>query len=226
MLALPLNKPEPAIPFSPPPPLPELPAASPRPAPAANWRADTPTPSAKQPYYAPEPADESVFTPAFLPEPAVAAKPVRTEPTARVYTPAAPTEDVPPTGGPGTLRGVDAPALPMGYTPPEPLPPLEESDIPSAFAGMSFAEVNPFAEPLSQAQEPEPTTSSPPVPFALWPVFAVNAVIEYLLGWFGPLGHWLTRPWMKTILGWSGLLLLLGAGYWAARGQGWVSWPR
>lgn len=232
MLALPLNKPEPTVAYSPPPPLPDVPAAPTRPT-ANGWRSDTP--AAKVPHLTPERIDESVFTPAFLPAPAgaspVAAKtqPARPEPAPRLYAPPSPAAEFAPTsGGPGTLRGVDAPAMPFGYTPREPLPPVEEPEVPSAFAGMNFAEVNPFADPPS-AETPNPipaTSTSPPVPILLWPLFALNAVIEYLLGWFGPLGHLLTRPWMKTLLGWVGVLLLVGAGLWAARGKGWVSWPR
>jgi hypothetical protein len=94
------------------------------------------------------------------------------------------------------------------------------------FGKMDLGDVNPFADlPGATPPAPEPARKAG-VPVLLWPVFAANWVIEFVLGWFGPLGHLLTRPWVKTLLGWAGLLLLAVAGYWAARGKGWVSWPR
>lgn len=206
MLALPLNKPEPAVAFPPPPPLPELPDPPP-PKPAPGWRADHPA-AASPPTHLP-PA--TVFRPAESVIP-------------RLYAPI----EEPPPGDTGTLRGVDAPALPHGFDPRDDAPPpMQEIDVPSAFGRMDFAEVNPFLDPPpaieQSAAEPENENR---LPVLLWPVAAVNAVIEFVLGWFGPLGHLLTRPRVKTALGWVGLLLLAAAGYWAARGRGWVSWPR
>jgi hypothetical protein len=233
MLALPLNQSEPAVPFRSPPPLPELPSP-PQPRPAPGWRADVPAPAAKAPYLAPSPAAVPEPEPAIIPAArAFAEPPPPAAPQPRLYAPPAPspaTDYLPPPGGPGTLRGVDAPALPFGYQAPEqphPAEPDPEPPVPSVFGGMNLDEVNPFADPAPQpAAEPEPTTD--PVPVALWPLFATNWLIEFVLGWFGPLGALLTRPWMKTLLGWAGVLLLAGAGVWAARGKGWVRlpWPR
>ncbi|MEO2090860.1 MAG: hypothetical protein ABGY75_15375 [Gemmataceae bacterium] len=208
MLALPLNKPEPAVAFSPPPPLPELPdPPAPRSQPAVGWRADHPA-TASPPTHLPS-------VPAIRPAESV---------IPRLYAPA---EDPLPADT-GTLRGVDAPALPSGFNPRDDAPPpMQDLDVPSAFGRMNFAEVNPFLD-LPPAVEPpsaEPESSAR-LPVLLWPVAAVNAVIEYVLSWFGPLGRLLTAPWVKTLLGWAGLLLLAVAGYWAARGKGWVSWPR
>lgn len=247
MLSLPISQPEPAVAFPPPPPLPELPPVAPRPAPrepaeppAASWRADTPAAS-KIPHltHAPEPA--VAFTPSVLPfQPAARhqpepppPRPVPPPPPPRLFTPPV-RETVPPTPfvapeptptepmvAPGTLRGVDAPALPFNFTPanPNPAPATVEPAV------YDFPEVNPFADPLPPVPA-APTSSAPPVPVALWPVFAVNWLLEFALGWFGPVGHLLTRPAMKTLLGWLGVLLILAAGVWAARGMGWVSWPR
>jgi hypothetical protein len=235
MLALPLNKPEPSVPYSPPPPLPEVPVspvATARPA-ATNWRSDTPSSTAKLPYSSPESASGPVFQPFPTSEATIGQRtaapmrpePVRPESAPRIFSPI-PAQDPTLPGGPGTLRGVDAPALPMGYNHPEPLQ-NADAQIPSAFAGMSFAEVNPFAEPpQTKPEAPVLPIDTRPVPILLWPLFATNFVIEFILGWFGPLGQLLTRSWMKTILGWVGLLLLVCAGWWVARGQGLVSWPR
>lgn len=243
MLALPLNKGEGVTPFRSPPPLPDLPAVPadplvggqrpPSPLPPDGWRADEPAP-AKTPYLAPEPATlpMPVFRSFDPPAPATA-------PSPRLYAPPTPSpavEYAPPAGGPGTLRGVDAPALPFGYEapPPEPTGAAAQSEglrgvaTPSSdpwYGGMNLAEVNPFAELAPAAAElPPPRPAG--VPVLLWPLFAVNWVLEFVLGWFGPLGHLLTRPAMKAVLGWVGVLLLVAAGGWAAKGMGWVSWPR
>lgn len=239
MLSLPLNQPEPAVAYPPPPPLPDLPAAS--------WRTDTPTPT-KTPHLAAE-VPPAVVTPSFLPFPPAARAAAPESPPVRLFAPdpfspkapaseppvmrSAPTQPQPPTPaeeyappvGSGTLRGVDAPALPRDFRP-APEPPVRPAPPLHPSSAVEFPEVNPFADlPETTPPAPEPA-AAPPVPVPLWPLFAVNWVIEFALGWFGPLGHILTRPLTKTLLGWLGVLLLLGAGVWAARGMGWVSWPR
>lgn len=249
MLALPISQPEPAVAFPPPPPLPDLPPVAPRPAPretadpsSTTWRADTHAPS-KVPHltHAPEPA--VAFTPSVLPFQPVARsqpeppapRPVPPPPAPRLFTPPPVRETVPPTPfvapeptpaepmvSPGTLRGVDAPALPFDFTPADPNPTPSTADVTS----YEFPEVNPFADPVPPLADNAPTPSAPPVPVFLWPMFGMNWLLEFALGWFGPVGHVLTRPAMKTMLGWLGVLLILGAGVWAARGMGWVSWPR
>ena len=111
----------------------------------------------------------------------------------------------------GPLRGVDAPALPSNFAPPTdptPAPPPVE---------VAYAEPEPV--PLAAA---EPTRAWVPVP--LWPLFAVNWILELFLGLLGPVGAALTHPAMKHLLGFAGLLLLAGAAAWSARGMGWVSW--
>lgn len=205
MLSLPLNQPEPAVAFPPPPPLPQLPdPPAPRSQPTTGWRADHP--AASPPTHLPP-----VIRPAESVIP-------------RLY---APVEDLPPADT-GTLRGVDAPALPRGFDPRDDAPPpMREIDVPSAFGRVNFAEVNPFLDPPPTVEPPTPEPEpADRLPVPLWPVAAVNAIIEFLLSWFGPLGRLLTAAWVKTLLGWAGLLLLAVAGYWAARGKGWVSWPR
>jgi hypothetical protein len=128
-------------------------------------------------------------------------------------------ESQPPVVSPGTLRGVDAPALPFDYRPADPMPA-------PTMPAVQFPDVNPFADPLPPVPAEKPTAAARPVPVFLWPVFVLNWVLEFVLGWFGPVGQVLLRPLTKTLLGWLGVLLLLAAGVWAARGLGWVSWPR
>ncbi len=243
MLALPVSQPEPAVAFPPPPPLPDLPPAAPRPAPRAmpdpptvSWRADTPT-GGKAPHLTPAPEPATAFTPSVLPFPPSARAnpdpmpmppprpaPAQNAPVPWLFAPPTPSftppEPQPPVVSSGTLRGVDAPALPFDFRRADPMP---SPTLP----GVEFPDVNPFADPLPPVTEAEPAaTTARPVPVYLWPVFALNWVLEFLLGWFGPVGQVLMRPLTKTLLGWLGVLLLLGAGVWAARGLGWVSWPR
>jgi hypothetical protein len=250
MLSLPLNQPEPAVAYPPPPPLPDL-----TPSPVASWRADTPTP-AKTPHLAADPTPSAVlpFAPAarsvapesppvrlfeadpFSPRPLPTEPPApRTPPEPQMRVVPTPAEQFAPTVAPGTLRGVDAPALPMNYRqtaepPIHPVPSFEPGGAAprTAYqAAVEFPEVNPFAETRPADPLPAvPTSAVRPVPIPLWPLFAVNWLIEFTLGWFGPLGHILTRQATKTLLGWVGVLLAVGAGVWAARGLGWVSWPR
>ncbi|MCU0703249.1 MAG: hypothetical protein MUF18_04580 [Fimbriiglobus sp.] len=226
MLALPISQPEPAVAYPPPPPLPDLP---PRPTPRlpeptiTSWRADTPTaPSSKSPHLTPAPEPTVAFTPTVLPFPpggrTTPDRPAADLPPPRLFAPPPEPAAPEPFVAPGTLRGVDAPALPFFH-------PAEEPPTTAPTPAADFPEVNPFAESFPPiAPPPEPTTTHS-VPVFLWPVFALNWVMEFALGWFGPIGHLLTRPLAKTLLGWSGVLLLLAAGVWAARGMGWVSWP-
>ncbi len=227
MLSLPLSGPaEDAPPVPPLPPLPE---------PPAGWRADAGGPPVRPPHLAadPVPALAPVAGPpiTFPPE---AARPAAEEPdwgpdplarygpppaadADRPFGPPAPETGVPP-AAPGPLRGVDAPALPAGFR--------------SLFAEAE-AEVEKVA-PLTPAPAAPPAPPVPsrisghspsPVPVVLWPLFAVNWVLELLLGLLGPVGAAVTRPAAKHLLGFAGLLLLAAAGAWAARGMGWVSFP-
>src|SRR5258706_56503 len=104
--------------------------------------------------------------------------------------------------------GPDAPALPHGFR--------------AAFADLP-APVPAPAAPKVEAAPPVPTSSR--VPVVLWPVFALNWVLETLLGLFGPLGTATRHPATKHLLGGCGVLLLAAAGVWSARGMGWVALP-
>ena len=110
-------------------------------------------------------------------------------------------EAVIPFAAPRTLRGVDAPATPVGLNP----APAADADEPVDL------EAAPFAAP-----------GTPTVPLLLWPLAALNAVLEWTLGLFGPLGSWAKSPGAKTLLGLTGLAMLVSAGLWAARGAGYL----
>lgn len=76
------------------------------------------------------------------------------------------------------------------------------------------------SEPVPSTQPESPVLS----PF-LWPLFALNWLIESFLKLFGPPGEMLTRPAAKGLLGASGLAMLVAAGLWVALGQGWIRMP-
>jgi hypothetical protein len=67
--------------------------------------------------------------------------------------------------------------------------------------------------------------ASPGIPVVLWPLFAMNWILEKLLAVFGPPGQALTTPMMKHFLGWVGIILLIASAVWTARGLGWIQLP-
>ncbi len=224
MLSLPLHKSESAkVPPAAPPPLPEVPASASRPS-VSLWRADS-APTPKAPYIAAEPEPAVAFAPSFT---AVAAP---TEAIARPHFHTAPTPavDFVPSGGPGTLRGVDAPALPYGHRgafDPHDAESASSAAVPSAYGRFDLADVNPFADPPAAAQSPPAPAPTVGVPLLAWPVVALNWLIEAALAWMGPLGAIARTPALKHLLGFAGILLLVGAGLWSAKGMGWIHWPR
>jgi hypothetical protein len=207
MLGLPVSSPT-ADATPPPAELPPLPGA---------WRLDRPA-AAPQPHL----AEEVEFVPltAAIEPMAALGLPVRRDggpdplwgpdPLARYH--GKPAGDArlfaPPTADtgvpPSTLRGADTPALPPGFR--------------SAFADMPAAAAR-------VESVPAPAPSAPAVPGALWPVFALNWILETVLGLFGPPGAAVRHPAAKHLLGACGVLLLAAAGVWSARGMGWVALP-
>ena len=115
------------------------------------------------------------------------------------------TPDVVPFAEPRTLRGVDAPALPMGYKP-------EVVDDDHDLVSLDSAP--------TLAADVAPRQARPSVPLLLWPVAALSAVLEWVLSLFGPLGAWACSPGAKTVLGVTGVAMLAAAGLWAARAAG------
>ena len=207
MLALPLNKPETvALPLRGELPLPLPPSAAAVLEPM-NWPPPEPARSARPSFLtlapAPEPADE------YAPRPS--------EHRSMADLLPFPIPDDPATGGPGTLRGVDAPATPLGFRSVyAPMPDGSPSDESVPF-------LVPAPGPSAPVIRTPPPSASGIGPFT--PVVLANRVLEGVLGWCGPLGHWLTRPPVKHLLGYAGLILMVSAAAWAARGMGWVSWP-
>lgn len=221
MLALPVPTPPAAVaPLTPPPvPVPPPPA----PTISSSWRFDPPE-MPRPPFVTeeipdrePEPAvalarPEPLFLPVAAPA-AEVAESFAPRP-ATFTTPTIAVEPEPPlVTTTGTLRGVDAPALPANFR--------------TAFADPEPSEPEP--EPIAlTVPEPVPEPPAEPrdrVPVLFWPLFAANWVLETLLGLCGPVGAAVTSPVSKHVLGAAGVLLLVAAGAWSARGLGWVRFP-
>ncbi len=164
----------------------------------------------------PSPAQLPALVPEPEPDPAPISPPI-SKPTSHLETMSFDPAPIPePESLTGTLRGVDAPALPANFQ--------------SVMNSLGLTE--PFSDPV----EPEPVSLTipeapaererePGVPVFLWPLFAVNWMIETLLGLLGPVGQLLTHPVSKQFLGWGGMLLLAAAGAWSAQGMGWIRLP-
>lgn len=59
----------------------------------------------------------------------------------------------------------------------------------------------------------------------LWPLAAINWLLESVLKLFGPPGEMLTSRAGKNLLGFFGILLMLGASFWTAHNRGWITLP-
>lgn len=201
MLGLPLGPPPdgPAEPRRPADPLPLPDPVSRAP---AGWRADAPAPAARPP---------------FVTAPVSVSLTPTAEPAVRAFAPPTADTGVPPsTGdwlgrgpmvGPGTLRGVDAPALPSAFRDPAPEPVAEEPTV------------------LVTAPVVMPSPAAPGLPLPLWPLAAVNWVMETALSLLGPVGGAMVRPAGKNVLAVVGGGLLVAAAVWTARGMGWIELP-
>ena len=113
-----------------------------------------------------------------------------------------------PAGGFRTVRGADAPALPAGFMP------------------SVYVEPEPEPEPVPPSAPVRLSPLTPdPLPLSLYPLFAVNWVLETACGLCGPAGAAAVSPAGKHLLGVVGVGLLIGAAAWTARGLGLVDFP-
>jgi hypothetical protein len=213
----------------------EAPTAPPEPADV--FEAVARAPQAEPVGFAPTPAEPVRPTPGpVAPEPAVSfsyGPPLSFAPTLPP-TPAVPFSP-PEHIAPGRLFGPPTPDT--GVRPPDAAPasfdpvPLNSSREASSpiipdFGPLDLPDVQPPAAVLADAPPaPADVDAAPGVPFLLWPLFAVNWVLEQVLGLFGPPGQALTSPGMKHLLGGVGVLLLIAAGAWTANGMGWIQLP-
>jgi hypothetical protein len=80
---------------------------------------------------------------------------------------------------------------------------------------------------LSARIETSPTTTvAPPLPVVLWPIWLLNALFDAFACLFGPFGRWLTYPSVRNLMGWTGILMMLGAIGWALAEWYGIDWTR
>jgi len=107
-------------------------------------------------------------------------------------------------------------------TPPKPFVPVDDVktsdfEIPESFGILELSTL-----PLAEAPAPErPATVAPVV----WPLHAINWLLESGLKLFGPPGTMLTGRSGKNVLAALGIMMMAGAGLWTAQGQGWIRLP-
>ena len=91
-----------------------------------------------------------------------------------------------------------------------------------------------FGQPIAAPMQPVPVSAPPtttipspqwqapkqpvrePLPFVLWPVYLLNKIFDLLSYFLGPLGTWLRQSSGRNVLGWLGILMVLGAIGWGA----------
>jgi hypothetical protein len=138
------------------------------------------------------------------------------------------------------------PATDARFLPPSPLPtaPLPPAPYPYSLV---FGQQQPSSPPPSAAVPPPPAgfvspapaagipapqwqaprdTATPGVPFLLLPLLVLNRVFDGLTYLLGPVGGWLRRPSGRNLIGWLGVLMILGAVAWGAVDWFGLTWPR
>jgi hypothetical protein len=212
-----------------------IPAAVPEPLPAAQvelpdpptgWRADRPAaaPAVPTPHLA--------AVAAAVPEPAAAV--ARVNPFSFVPTPEEPIEPPEQVAAPSRLFGPPTPETGVPPSAPESAAVTWAPVQKTLAAAPTPADPGPIdlkAVPAGPAATSKPATmpetkqGASGVPAWLWPVFGMNWLIEKGLSLFGPPGMALATPAMKYMLGGVGILLMVGAAVWTARGMGWMKLP-
>lgn len=154
------------------------------------------------------------FEPPALPEPSES----MAAPAARLFSPPSADTGVPPAVGPAPAAD---PSLPAVYN--YEAVPVTTGTRADDFGRLDLADLRQpkLAEP-AETPAPAGPPPRPPVPVVLWPLFAVNWVLEAVLSLFGPPGRLLATGGMKHLLGGVGVLLVIASGLWTARGMGWV----
>lgn len=69
-----------------------------------------------------------------------------------------------------------------------------------------------------------PLIPEPTLPFYLWPFGLIDRMCGSILAAFGPPGRWLGQGGGKVLIGWTGLLMLVGAAAWGLMDYLGMSW--
>ena len=80
--------------------------------------------------------------------------------------------------------------------------------------------------PVPQWEAAKSTAIAPPLPVSLWPILVLNKIFDLLTLPLGPLGSWLRRPGGRNVLGWLGILMILGAIGWGVADWYGLDWTR
>jgi hypothetical protein len=132
-----------------------------------------------------------------------------------------------------------AAASPIAHAVPPPQSPASPGKLtvtpmvaPQPHAGVSHV---PHA-PSMNGNAPSVTTSPPtfaplpvyraesPLPFYLWPLGFIDQVCGSMMSAFGPPGRWLGQGSGKVLVGWAGLLMIVGAAAWGVMDYFGMSW--
>lgn len=79
--------------------------------------------------------------------------------------------------------------------------------------------------PAELPSDTNPKLSQGKGSLVLWPIAAINWLLESVLKLFGPPGEILTSRAGKNLLGMLGILLIIGAICWTAHSRGWIALP-
>ena len=102
-----------------------------------------------------------------------------------------------------------------------PLPPMAEP-----VQGYPSTTAAPVSRPAGLAAPGPKTAIDFPVPWTWWPIIGFNRLVEVLLYCFGPLGAAFTKPLGRNLIGWLGVLMILGAIAWGIADWLGVDWTR
>jgi hypothetical protein len=195
-----------------------MPAASEPPAPASTWRMDSPSPGVRQPHLTAAPV--AVEQPAMAMPSVILESRVDPRPYLKPEAATPPMPEVPPRlfGNPPPQYVPPAPPERPIVVEPEPMPEAVVQFQPATTITPEFE----APIPLVEAPVMPPVEASE-VPVLLWPLYGVNWLIESVLCLFGPPGEVFVHPVVNTVLGITGIGLLLYAAFWVARAMGIVT---
>ncbi|VTR90883.1 unnamed protein product [Gemmata massiliana] len=169
----------------------------------------------------PLPPSWRVDAPASVPAPSLAHLAVNEPPaTLKFEAPVAPTP----------IAKAPAP-VPTPAAPPQPAPtPAPMVKVTPAPTKAPTPKPTPAPQPKAPPLPAPPTAltpvpAAPPVPFVFLPLVALNGLFDSICGMFGPLGRLFRSGFIKNLLGFAGLGLIVYTVIHVAQIQGWVSLP-
>jgi hypothetical protein len=162
-----------------------------------------------------------VEPPPSLPQapPAVTSAPAFSPPPDRRFT-----APVPPIPSAGQPSGPPAYPYSMVFGPPV-APQPAEMGMPPMPAAAAPTPTQVFGIPGPQWQSTKPS-EPPPIPLLLFPLVLLNGLFDLVTFFLGPLGSWLRRTPGRNVLGWLGVLMILGAIGWGLADWYGIEWTK